>query len=735
MRCRFDRVIFQGQNGYCVYAYKTEDSGVPPEVAVRNGKTRQVRFTAVGYNLVASNAVDVDLDGNWENTKYGYRLNVSTCKEVMPTDSAGIISYLSSGCIKGVGPETAKAIVARFGPRTLEVLDNDPQQLLAIRGIAAAKLQKIVKSYEQTRVMRDLMLYLTPLGVSAKKANMIYGEFGEDSLAVVKRDPFQLCEIKGFGFMTVDAIARKTKVSLRHPLRYAGAIAYVLDEARISGHLFLPINETVDRCHDLLNAECEEEIVSKEEIKQALARERSESRVYVEGTRVYLAFERLCEVKVAKRVVNMLLHEASDVPYGIDRAITMAEKRVQQTLSESQRHAATLCLGKPISIITGGPGSGKTTTLKVILKAYALLHPGFEILLAAPTGRASRRMEEQAGMSASTLHSALGLITDEDSDLNDKELLSADLVVVDEFSMVDMRLAYALFTRLKPGVQLIMVGDPDQLPSVGAGNVLREFIRSGLIPVAMLDTVFRQAANSRIISNAYAVNHNDTHLRYGDDFRQYEAHDSEAAAQLVIKSYLDEISHYGIEGVQILTPLRKKGATSSNLLNERIRELVNPADKLRPELKCNGRVFRVGDRVIQTTNKSYASNGDIGVITGFIKQDDVAEVTIKFLDGREELYTMDAMDDLEFSYALTIHKSQGAEWPVVIIPLLKEHFIMLKRNLLYTAITRARKQVILVGQKQAVYMAIHRCDVGQRNTVLADRIVAYYDREQKKQIS
>ena len=512
--------------------------------------------------------------------------------------------------------------------------------------------------------MRDLMLYLTPLGVSAKKANMIYGEFGEDSLAVVKRDPFQLCEIKGFGFMTVDAIARKTKVSLRHPLRYAGAIAYVLDEARISGHLFLPINETVDRCHDLLNAECEEEIVSKEEIKQALARERSESRVYVEGTRVYLAFERLCEVKVAKRVVNMLLHEASDVPYGIDRAITMAEKRVQQTLSESQRHAATLCLGKPISIITGGPGSGKTTTLKVILKAYALLHPGFEILLAAPTGRASRRMEEQAGMSASTLHSALGLITDEDSDLNDKELLSADLVVVDEFSMVDMRLAYALFTRLKPGVQLIMVGDPDQLPSVGAGNVLREFIRSGLIPVAMLDTVFRQAANSRIISNAYAVNHNDTHLRYGDDFRQYEAHDSEAAAQLVIKSYLDEISHYGIEGVQILTPLRKKGATSSNLLNERIRELVNPADKLRPELKCNGRVFRVGDRVIQTTNKSYASNGDIGVITGFIKQDDVAEVTIKFLDGREELYTMDAMDDLEFSYALTIHKSQGAEYCV-----------------------------------------------------------------------
>lgn len=214
-----------------------------------------------------------------------------------------------------------------------------------------------------------------------------------------------------------------------------------------------------------------------------------------------------------------------------------------------------------------------------------------------------------------------------------------------------------------------------------------------------------------------------------------EAHDSEAAAQLVIKSYLDEISHYGIEGIQILTPLRKKGATSSNLLNERIRELVNPADKLRPELKCNGRVFRVGDRVIQTTNKSYASNGDIGVITGFIKQDDDAEVTIKFLDGREELYTMDAMDDLEFSYALTIHKSQGAEWPVVIIPLLKEHFIMLKRNLLYTAITRARKQVILVGQKQAVYMAIHRCDVGQRNTVLADRIVAYYDREQKKQIS
>ena len=736
MLCRFDRAIFQSDNGYCVFSYSTQDESVPKE-ARKNSffSDDKIHFTAVGYHLVSTNVVEAELDGTWEQSKHGLQLSVTTCKQIVPTDQAGVLAYLSSGIIKGVGPEIAKAIVARFGDKTMEVLDQNPQQLLSIRGIAKTKLKTIVASYEETKALSDLMIYLAPFGVSMKKAAMIKEEFEDQSLQIVKTDPFQLCRIKGFGFMTVDSIARKTKVSLKHPMRYAGAINYVLDEARVSGHLFLSVDETVGRCYDLLNSDCEAEVVSEGEIRQAISNERLESRIYVEGTRVYLSYERMCEVKAAKRIVSMILQEDFEEIYDLDEKIDQAEQTLKQKLAPSQRKAVKLCLSHPISIMTGGPGSGKTTTLRFILDIYKKEYPSNEILLAAPTGRASRRMAEQTGMFASTLHSALGLITDEESPLNDTELLPADLIVVDEFSMVDMRLAYILLERIKPGAQLLIVGDADQLPSVGAGNVLREMIRSEKVPTAVLDTIFRQASNSRIIVNAHAINHNDTHLQYGDDFQMLEVQNAEDAAQLVVKNYLQEVSQHGLENVQILSPFRKRGAVASNALNETIRDLVNPASKRKMELKCGSRVFRVGDRIMQTANRNGVSNGDVGLITGMVKVDDEVFVDIRLLDGRELRYSKDMMEDVEFSYCLTIHKSQGQEYPVIIVPLLKEHYIMLRRNLLYTAVTRAKAKVILIGQRQAVYIAIHKCDVGQRNTVLADRIVAYYNREMSKRVA
>ena len=736
MLCRFDRAIFQSDNGYCVFSYSTQDESVPKE-ARKNSffNDDKIHFTAVGYHLVSTNVVEVELDGTWEQSKHGLQMSVTTCKQIVPTDQAGVLAYLSSGIIKGVGPEIAKAIVAKFGDKTMEVLEKTPQQLLSIRGIAKTKLKSIIASYEETKALSDLMIYLAPFGVSMKKAAMIKEEFGDQSLQIVKTDPFQLCRIKGFGFMTVDSIARKTKVSLKHPMRYAGAINYVLDEARVSGHLFLSVDETVGRCYDLLNSDCEAEVVSEGEIRQAISNERLESRIYVEGTRVYLSYERMCEVKAAKRIVSMILQEDFEEIYDLDEKIDQAEQTLKQKLAPSQRKAVKLCLSHPISIMTGGPGSGKTTTLRFILDIYKKEYPSNEILLAAPTGRASRRMAEQTGMFASTLHSALGLITDEESPLNDTELLPADLIVVDEFSMVDMRLAYILLERIKPGAQLLIVGDADQLPSVGAGNVLREMIRSEKVPTAVLDTIFRQASNSRIIVNAHAINHNDTHLQYGDDFQMLEVQNAEDAAQLVVKNYLQEVSQHGLENVQILSPFRKRGAVASNALNETIRDLVNPASKRKMELKCGSRVFRVGDRIMQTANRNGVSNGDVGLITGMEKADDEVFVDIRLLDGRELRYSKDMMEDVEFSYCLTIHKSQGQEYPVIIVPLLKEHYIMLRRNLLYTAVTRAKAKVILIGQRQAVYIAIHKCDVGQRNTVLADRIVAYYNREMSKRVA
>ena len=736
MLCRFDRAIFQSDNGYCVFSYSTQDESVPKEARKNTFfSDDKIHFTAVRYHLVSTNVVEVELDGTWEQSKHGLQLSVTTCKQIVPTDQAGVLAYLSSGIIKGVGPEIAKAIVAKFGDKTMEVLDQNPQQLLSIRGIARTKLKTIVASYEETKALSDLMIYLAPFGVSMKKAAMIKEEFGDQSLQIVKTDPFQLCRIKGFGFMTVDSIARKTKVSLKHPMRYAGAINYVLDEARVSGHLFLSVDETVGRCYDLLNSDCEAEVVSEGEIRQAISNERLESRIYVEGTRVYLSYERMCEVKAAKRIVSMILQEDFEEIYDLDEKIDQAEQTLKQKLAPSQRKAVKLCLSHPISIMTGGPGSGKTTTLRFILDIYKKEYPSNEILLAAPTGRASRRMAEQTGMFASTLHSALGLITDEESPLNDTELLPADLIVVDEFSMVDMRLAYILLERIKPGAQLLIVGDADQLPSVGAGNVLREMIRSEKVPTAVLDTIFRQASNSRIIVNAHAINHNDTHLQYGDDFQMLEVQNAEDAAQLVVKNYLQEVSQHGLENVQILSPFRKRGAVASNALNETIRDLVNPASKRKMELKCGSRVFRVGDRIMQTANRNGVSNGDVGLITGMVKVDDEVFVDIRLLDGRELRYSKDMMEDVEFSYCLTIHKSQGQEYPVIIVPLLKEHYIMLRRNLLYTAVTRAKAKVILIGQRQAVYIAIHKCDVGQRNTVLADRIVAYYNREMSKRVA
>ena len=736
MLCRFDRAIFQSDNGYCVFSYSTQDESVPKEARKNTFfSDDKIHFTAVGYYFVLINVVEVELDGTWEQSKHGLQLSVTTCKQIVPTDQAGVLAYLSSGIIKGVGPEIAKAIVAKFGDKTMEVLDQNPQQLLSIRGIARTKLKTIIASYEETKALSDLMIYLAPFGVSMKKAAMIKEEFGDQSLQIVKTDPFQLCRIKGFGFMTVDSIARKTKVSLKHPMRYAGAINYVLDEARVSGHLFLSVDETVGRCYDLLNSDCEAEVVSEGEIRQAISNERLESRIYVEGTRVYLSYERMCEVKAAKRIVSMILQEDFEEIYDLDEKIDQAEQTLKQKLAPSQRKAVKLCLSHPISIMTGGPGSGKTTTLRFILDIYKKEYPSNEILLAAPTGRASRRMAEQTGMFASTLHSALGLITDEESPLNDTELLPADLIVVDEFSMVDMRLAYILLERIKPGAQLLIVGDADQLPSVGAGNVLREMIRSEKVPTAVLDTIFRQASNSRIIVNAHAINHNDTHLQYGDDFQMLEVQNAEDAAQLVVKNYLQEVSQHGLENVQILSPFRKRGAVASNALNETIRDLVNPASKRKMELKCGSRVFRVGDRIMQTANRNGVSNGDVGLITGMVKVDDEVFVDIRLLDGRELRYSKDMMEDVEFSYCLTIHKSQGQEYPVIIVPLLKEHYIMLRRNLLYTAVTRAKAKVILIGQRQAVYIAIHKCDVGQRNTVLADRIVAYYNREMSKRVA
>ena len=731
MICRYERTIFRSDNGFCIYVYSTADPSVPEAACKRKDSGgKRSHFTAVGHFLPETDLVDVDIQGQWKQSNYGLQFEVEHFQQRVPTSRDGIIAYLTSGFVKGIGKEMVKAIVARFGTRTIEIMEKEPEQLLTIKGIKEARLKKIVESFQASRQLEALTAYLAPFDVSEKKITKIYEAFGDGSLNIVKTDPFQLCKIRGFGFMTVDAIARKTKVSLQNPLRYAGAIHYVLEEGLNAGHLYLERKDLYQRCYELLNDGFEREVVPLTDIQGALLVEHQEKAVYVERERVYLTQSRICEVQTAKRLVSILLSEPLKRIPDLDGEIAKTEAKLGQQLAPSQEKAVKLCLNEQCSIITGGPGVGKTTTLRVILDIYHRVHPSNEILLAAPTGKASRRMAEQTGYPAFTLHSGLGIKSEEDLEAEAPDFLSADFVVVDEMSMVDMKLAYALMMRLKSGAQLLLVGDPDQLPSVGAGNVLRELLRCGLIPTAVLDSVFRQAKNSRIYLNAYAVNHNDTHLQFGDDFAMYDVADGTSAASLVIQTYLKEVAIRGIEGVQILSPFRKRGPVCADNLNREIRELVNPRQANRAELKHGGKVFREGDRIIQLKNNDEVSNGDVGYIKRIYTNPDGDPVAdIKLFDGREVTYTEELMDDLDWSYCITIHKSQGGEVPSAIIPLLKEHYVMLRRNVLYTAISRAKEKVTLIGQRQAVYMAIHKSDVDKRNTVLADRIVAYRSRE------
>ena len=402
-----------------------------------------------------------------------------------------------------------------------------------------------------------------------------------------------------------------------------------------------------------------------------------------------------------------------------------SQKALNIMLSPKQAEAVRMCFSGNISIITGGPGTGKTTVLKVILDVYRRVKPKGEVLLTAPTGRAARRMEESTGAPASTLHSALGLVTDEDDTgtLNDTSDLTQDFIITDEFSMVDMALAKELFTRMKPGASILLVGDADQLPSVGAGNVFRELMKCGQIPVTCLDLVFRQANTSRIALNASMMKESNTNLLFGDDFLFLPGNSEAEAAEIVCREYMKEIAEHGLDRVQILSPFKSRGESCVKKLNDRIREDVNPHEYTKPELKHGSRIFRLGDRVLQTRNMDDISNGDVGFVKSvYIGEDNDSTITVSFGEGRSHEYGTDELEMLELAYAMTIHKSQGSEYDTVIIPMMSSHYIMLRRNLIYTAITRAKKKVIIVGQKKALYTAINKNDIDGRNTRLAERI-------------
>ena len=611
-------------------------------------------------------------------------------------------------------------------------MEKYPQELLKIQGISQKKLDRIVDSFGKNKVFRELMTFLSPFHVTPKKANMILQKFRDQSVEIIRKQPYILCSVKGFGFLTVDAIARQCCAATNDPMRISGCVSYVLREAmKQNGHLYLEQEILVKDALKVLNKEPDLQPVTETEILKVLYRLVMQDSIVVEENRVYITQQHQEEEDTASMIARKL-HERIPV-LTIEKELEEAQEDLNITLSEQQKEAVRMVFANPISIITGGPGTGKTTVLKIILYIYQK-KCGNEVKLMAPTGRAARRMAESTGSGdATTMHMALGLFGDGDYEALIDEL-SADFINVDEVSMVDMHLAYEFFYKVKAGARVLLVGDVHQLPSVGAGDVFRQLILCGKIPVTVLSLVYRQGKDSNIPINAQLINEGKTNLQWGDDFQMVECSGADAAAQIVKNIYLKEIQMYGMEQVQILSRYKVRSAAGVLELNRSLQDEVNPPVSGKRELHLGSEIFREGDRILQNKNTEFASNGDLGILVQIAEDEDNNPlVHIVFTDGRRVKYEAEQVEMIEHANAITIHKSQGSECQVVIIPWLKAFYPMLKRNIFYTGITRAKQRVYIVGEWKAVCQAIHTDDTGTRKTMLAVKIQQYCERYQRQE--
>lgn len=727
MKCRYVRTIYQNkETGYCIFLYETVDTSVPEQVkSKQTGKA--IRFTAIGNNLPDTDSIELNMLGNWVKSKFGLQFQVDSYEEILPQTIEGITGYLASGLIKGIGPKTAELIVGRFGTRTFEIFDQYPDNLLQIKGITEKKLNIIMDSYHGSHAVRDLAAYLTPFHVTPNKIQKIYEQFGSESLETVKKQPFRLCQISGFGFLTVDEIAKSSQCRLNDPMRIEGCIHYCMELITQEGHLYQEKEIIQKKVWEQLNHGYSREVVSETEVSRELYRLVKEGVLYFEDGALYPEKLYYYECDAAKELAELLVQDTEDMSQ-IDNLIAEAQKDLGILLAAKQAEAVKKAFCHLISIITGGPGTGKTTVQKVILYINEKLG-GKRVLLTAPTGRASRRMSESTGYpDAMTMHSAMGLNSEEDCEAMSDQF-EEELVLADEFTMSDMRLSCEFFRHIKKGARLVLIGDVNQLPSVGPGNVFRELVTCGVIPVTVLDMVFRQARNSRIAMNAHKMLENSAQLDYGEEFEFIQADSAAEAAEKIEEIYLREVKEHGLDHVQVLSPFRKRGEASVDALNAVLWELMNPKTPGKAEIKSGKHTFQVGDRIIQNKNKNQISNGDIGYVKDiYLDEDGLPMAKLIFSEGRTVEYGSDELELIEHAYVTTVHKSQGSEYKVVILPWLPMFYMMLRRNILYTAITRAKVAVKIVGSKQAIYKAVHNTECDKRNTRLGERVVREYNR-------
>lgn len=673
--------------------------------------------------------------GQWQmHNRYGKQLSVDQWERLLPVTEEGMKRYLSSGLIKGIGPVTAERIVSSFGLDTLDILESEPHRLQEIEGIGAIKAAGIIKSYRQYKDVQNVLVFLQGYGVSVGQAMRLYRRYGVETVSCVQENPYRMAEdVFGIGFKTADKIARQLGLSEDAPERVQAAITYTLSRASEQGHVYLPREILLERIRELLDIEGEQlqPDYFAEQLKIMIEDKRLFSEKQETSEAVYYAPFYQAE-KGAARLLLQLSRMAR--PYAALEA-NQALGKVRHDcshLTDEQLEVLGRALENGVLVVTGGPGTGKTTTIKALLTLFQLMNQ--KVLLAAPTGRAAKRVTEATGEEASTIHRLLEYSFAEGEGFrfqrNERNPIEGQVIIIDEASMVDLLLMYNLLKALPSGCRLIMVGDVDQLPAVGAGNVLRDLISSGIMPCFRLGHIFRQARESMIIVNAHRVNQGEMpYLNVKNkDFFFINEEDAEHAAQLVVQLCLERLPNYGpydpMLDMQVLTPMRKTAAGVEKL-NLLLQEALNPPARNKVETISKGTVYRLGDKVMQIRNnyQKEVFNGDIGLITAIDREEGELVVTFRdLLQPRPVPYDFTELDELVLSYAVSVHKSQGSEYPVIIMPVLTQHYMLLQRNLLYTGITRARKLAVLVGSKKALAIAVRNNKAEERYSYLGGRL-------------
>ncbi len=702
LRCVVERITYQNtENGYSVI--KCRAKGYSDLVTVV-GSMPDVHVGSV-----------LSLGGKWRiDSRYGRQFSMETFEETLPATVYGIEKYLGSGLVKGIGPKYAKKIVGLFKERTLEVIENEPDLLIKVPGIGSVRVDRIKRSWAEQKEIKNIMLFLQGHGVSTSHATKIYKTYGDESIQVVRENPYRLADdIWGIGFKTADTIASKMGFGHEKYVRLRSGIVYTLNKLSEDGHCYATREMLLSRGEELLG-------VDESLLSMTLDEMIRQKDVIRENGAIYLPPFYFAESGTAKRLARL----SSNQP-GVRVKLEGLEERINKTTGMKydtvQMDAIKMAVQSKILILTGGPGTGKTTTTLGIITAFR--EAGARLLLAAPTGRAAKRMSEATGMEARTIHRLLEAKPPEGYQRNEDNPLEGDVLILDECSMIDIMLMYNLLKAVPDNMSLIMVGDTDQLPSVGAGNVLRDMIGSGCFPVVRLKRIFRQAQSSRIIMNAHRINAGkmpDISNGRESDFFFMEEEDPEAAAETIVglvKTKLPRYYRMESTDIQVLAPMQK-GAVGAANLNQALQEAVNP-DSI--GLKRGGYVYRLHDKVMQIRNNydKEVYNGDIGVITAVDPED--RNIRAAF-DGREVEYDISELDELVLAYATTIHKAQGSEYPIVVMPVMMTHYVMLQRNLIYTGITRAKKVLVIVGTKKALYYAVRNLTVTERNTMLAEKI-------------